>query len=46
MRVVFTGGSGKAGRHAIPVLLEAGHEVTNWTSCPSTTRASARSRWS
>jgi nucleoside-diphosphate-sugar epimerase len=29
MRVFFTGGSGKAGRHAIPVLLEAGHEVTN-----------------
>lgn len=29
MRVFFTGGSGKAGRHAIPVLREAGFEVTN-----------------
>ena len=34
MRVVFTGGSGKAGRHAIPVLLEAGHEVVNWDLKP------------
>ena len=34
MRVVFTGGSGKAGRHAIPVLLEAGHEVVNWDLQP------------
>lgn len=29
MRIFFTGGSGKAGRHAIPVLAEAGHHVTN-----------------
>lgn len=29
MRVLFTGGSGKAGRHAIPYLLEQGHRVVN-----------------
>jgi nucleoside-diphosphate-sugar epimerase len=29
MRVFFTGGSGKAGRHAIPVLQQAGHQVVN-----------------
>jgi nucleoside-diphosphate-sugar epimerase len=29
MRVFFTGGSGKAGRHAIPHLLAQGHHVTN-----------------
>lgn len=29
MRILFTGGSGKAGRHAIPYLLEQGHEVLN-----------------
>ena len=28
-RVVFTGGSGKAGRHVIPVLLARGHTVLN-----------------
>ncbi|WP_181704387.1 NAD-dependent epimerase/dehydratase family protein [Chthonobacter albigriseus] len=28
-RVVFTGGSGKAGRHVIPELLRYGHEVFN-----------------
>lgn len=28
-RVVFTGGSGKAGRHVIPYLLERGHSVLN-----------------
>jgi nucleoside-diphosphate-sugar epimerase len=28
-RVVFTGGSGKAGRHCIPYLLEQGHQVLN-----------------
>lgn len=28
-RIIFTGGSGKAGRHAIPYLLEQGHEVLN-----------------
>jgi len=35
MRVFFTGGSGKAGRHAIPVLQEAGHEVVNIDRVPS-----------
>ncbi|TNC71623.1 NAD-dependent epimerase/dehydratase family protein [Rubellimicrobium roseum] len=29
MRVFFTGGAGKAGRHAIPHLVEQGHRVTN-----------------
>ena len=29
MRIFFTGGSGKAGRHAIPVLQAAGHRVVN-----------------
>lgn len=29
VRVVFTGGSGKAGRYVIPELLKAGHEVLN-----------------
>lgn len=28
-RIIFTGGSGKAGQHAIPYLLEQGHEVLN-----------------
>src|ERR1700761_982976 len=28
-RIVFTGGSGKAGRHCIPYLLERGHQVLN-----------------
>ncbi|TCS67429.1 nucleoside-diphosphate-sugar epimerase [Primorskyibacter sedentarius] len=29
MRILFTGGSGKAGRHVIPYLLERGHQVLN-----------------
>ncbi len=29
MRIFFTGGSGKAGRHAITHLVEQGHQVTN-----------------
>lgn len=29
MRVLFTGGAGKAGKHVIPVLLQAGHRVLN-----------------
>lgn len=29
MRIFFTGGSGKAGRHVIPYLLEQGHKVLN-----------------
>lgn len=28
-RIVFTGGSGKAGRHVIPYLLQQGHKVLN-----------------
>lgn len=34
MRVLFTGGSGKAGRHAIPVLQAAGHRVVNLDRVP------------
>ena len=29
MRIFFTGGSGKAGKHAIQYLLDQGHQVTN-----------------
>ena len=29
MRILFTGGSGKAGRHAIAYLVDQGHRVTN-----------------
>ena len=29
MRIFFTGGSGKAGRHVVPYLLERGHRVVN-----------------
>jgi nucleoside-diphosphate-sugar epimerase len=29
MRILFTGGSGKAGRHVAPYLAEQGHSVTN-----------------
>jgi nucleoside-diphosphate-sugar epimerase len=29
MRILFTGGSGKAGKHAITYLIEQGHRVTN-----------------
>ena len=35
MRVFFTGGSGKAGKHAIRYLLEQGHQVTNADMVPS-----------
>ncbi|WP_417690995.1 NAD-dependent epimerase/dehydratase family protein [Roseibium sp.] len=28
-RILFTGGSGKAGRHVVPYLLEQGHRVVN-----------------
>jgi nucleoside-diphosphate-sugar epimerase len=33
-RIVFTGGSGKAGRHVIPYLLSRGHEVLNLDLTP------------
>lgn len=29
LRIVFTGGSGKAGRHVIPYLLRQGHQILN-----------------
>ena len=28
-RIVFTGGTGKAGRHAVPKLLDKGYSVLN-----------------
>lgn len=28
-RILFTGGSGKAGRHVVPWLLDAGYRVVN-----------------
>jgi nucleoside-diphosphate-sugar epimerase len=34
MRVLFTGGSGKAGRHVVPVLAGAGHQVLNLDLTP------------
>ena len=33
-RIVFTGGSGKAGRHVIPELLKKGHKVLNLDLVP------------
>lgn len=33
-RIVFTGGSGKAGRHVIPYLLSQGHKVLNLDLIP------------
>ncbi|HTN63625.1 MAG TPA: NAD(P)-dependent oxidoreductase [Devosia sp.] len=33
-RIVFTGGSGKAGRHVVPYLLERGHSVLNLDLVP------------
>ena len=33
-RIVFTGGSGKAGRHVIPYLLSKGHKVLNLDLVP------------
>ena len=35
MRIFFTGGSGKAGKHAIRHLQDAGHHVTNIDRVPS-----------
>jgi nucleoside-diphosphate-sugar epimerase len=34
MRVLFTGGSGKAGRHVVPYLVEKGHRVLNFDRVP------------
>jgi len=34
MRIIFTGGSGKAGRDAIPYLLNQGHQVLNLDLIP------------
>jgi len=34
MRVLFTGGSGKAGKHVVPYLAAAGHRVLNFDRVP------------
>lgn len=34
MRIFFTGGSGKAGRHVVPYLVGQGHQVTNADRVP------------
>lgn len=34
MRIVFTGGSGKAGKHCIPYLIDQGHQVLNLDLVP------------
>lgn len=34
MRILFTGGTGKAGRHAVPYLLDQGHRVLNMDLLP------------
>ena len=34
MRILFTGGAGKAGRHAIPYLLNKGHQILNVDLAP------------
>lgn len=34
MRVLFTGGSGKAGKHVVPYLVAAGHKVMNFDLVP------------
>ncbi len=34
MRILFTGGSGKAGRHAVAYLIEQGHRVVNVDKVP------------
>ena len=33
-RIVFTGGSGKAGRHVVPYLIDRGHRVLNLDRAP------------
>ncbi len=34
MRILFTGGSGKAGKHAVAYLLDRGHRVLNVDRVP------------
>lgn len=34
MRILFTGGAGKAGRHVVPYLMNAGHHVVNIDKVP------------
>ncbi|MEO8685343.1 MAG: NAD-dependent epimerase/dehydratase family protein, partial [Devosia sp.] len=33
-RIIFTGGTGKAGRHVVPYLLDKGHSVLNLDLVP------------
>ena len=40
MRVIFTGGSGKAGRHILPYLQQKGHELLNLDLLPYPTSSS------
>ena len=42
-RIVFTGGSGKAGRHAVPHLVAHGYSVLNVDLKPLSRSASRRS---
>ena len=37
MRILFTGGTGKAGRHVVPYLLGKGHRILNVDQCAQTT---------
>ena len=39
MRILFTGGSGKAGRHVVPELVKRGHKVLNFDRVPLDTDA-------
>ena len=41
-RIMFTGGSGKAGRHVVQYLVERGHQVLNLDTGLSTIRWFAR----
>ena len=34
MRILFTGGTGKAGRHVVPYLMAQGHRVVNVDKVP------------
>jgi uncharacterized protein YbjT (DUF2867 family) len=49
MRVFVAGATGALGRHLVPALVAAGHEVTATTRTPGKVaqlREVARSRWS
>ena len=44
-RIFFTGGSGKAGRHAVPWLVEKGYEVHNIDLVPLGMRGQGQQRF-